>query len=366
MANKYQIPPYAYYMAKVLHSTVPVWIGLSHIETALLRREMENPDLDRPVYVGAMPRSGSTVTLEMLSEHPDLGTNYYRDLPIPWLPYFWNWLVQRLPLPAEEPTERIHRDRLLVTNESPEAVEEIIWMRFFTHLHDESANSVLDAQVSNPHFERFYGRYVRKLPLSRSAGRYLAKNNYNATRLKYIQHLFPQARFVLTARHPLNHIASLMKQDRILGQEQQSAQVHFMTQLMGHYEFGQDRRCVNVGDAALVAEVNRLWQEGRAARGWGLYWSQMYGFLLDQLETDVELRQACLIVRYEDLCRHSGETIDRILAHCDLPAAPFAAARAKYIRKLELPGYYQPDFSPQERQDIEETTQAVAARLGYS
>lgn len=365
MANKYRIPAYAYYLTKALHTATPLWIGLSQVETALLRRKLTNPDFDRPVYVGAMPRSGSTITLEMLAEHPDLGTNFYRDLPMPWLPYFWHWLAQRLPLPAEEPTERIHKDRLLVTNDSPEAVEEVVWMRFFSHLHNEAVNNTLDGTVSYPRFEKFYGQYVKKLTLSRGAKRYLAKNNYNATRLKYIQRLFPQARFLLTVRHPLNHIASLMKQDRVLGEEQKSSQVHFMTRLMGHYEFGQDRRCVNVGDNALVAEVNRLWRDGRAARGWGMYWSHTYDYLLDQVEADAELRQACMVVRYEDLCQRSGETIDRILAHCDLPAAPFAVARAKYMQKLALPDYYQPSFSAQERQDIAETTQATAARLGY-
>ena len=47
------------------------------------------------------------------------------------------------------PAERAHKDRILVTPDSPEAMEEVLWMRFFPAVHDEAASQVLDAATSN-------------------------------------------------------------------------------------------------------------------------------------------------------------------------------------------------------------------------
>ena len=48
------------------------------------------------------------------------------------------------------------------------------------------------------------------------ASRYAAKNNYNLTRMEYLLKVNPGAKFLLYIRNPVNHIASLMKQHRLL------------------------------------------------------------------------------------------------------------------------------------------------------
>src|SRR4029077_17446890 len=96
-----------------------------------------------------------------------------------------------------EAAQRTHRDGIFVTPESPEAMEEVLWMAFFPQIHKPEACNVLDRNTSNPSFEQFYRDHLRKLLLVRGGKRYVSKANYNVTRLEYLHRLFPDARFVI-------------------------------------------------------------------------------------------------------------------------------------------------------------------------
>src|SRR3546814_18222232 len=93
---------------------------------------------------------------------------------------------------------------------------------------------------------------MRKLLWVRRRPRYLAKANYNGTRMEYLLKLFPDARFVLPLRDPAAHIASLMKQQRLFceGERRHPAALEHMRRI-GHFEFGIDRRPIHVGDGAI-------------------------------------------------------------------------------------------------------------------
>ena len=185
---------------------------LGNLETRLLRDEIEGIEIDRPIFIAGLARSGSTILLECLAEHPDAATHRYRDYPGVMAPIAWSRLTDRLLAGREVRAERAHADGIEVTPESPEAIEEMIWMAFFEGLHDPSRSSVLDETTANPAFAAFYREHVRKLLWLRAGRRYVSKGNYNLTRLAYLQQLFPDARFVVPVREPLWHVASLMKQ----------------------------------------------------------------------------------------------------------------------------------------------------------
>ena len=118
---------------------------LAQLETASVRDAIDGVAVDRPVYVCGMARSGSTVLLEMLAGVPGFVSLRYSDYPCHWLPYWWNALRRRLPLPAAVPAERAHRDRLQVSADSPEAFEENYWQAFFPGRHDEALDQTLVA-----------------------------------------------------------------------------------------------------------------------------------------------------------------------------------------------------------------------------
>ena len=155
----------------------------------------------------------------------------------------------------------------------------------------------------------------------RGRRRYVAKGNYNVTRIGYLAKLFPDARFVIPVRDPVWHIASLMKQHRLFldGQRDNPAARRHLRRV-GHFEFGEDRRPIRIGDGATTAEIVALWQAGEEVRGWARYWAQIHHHIADLMERRRDLRPAIRIVRYEDLCASPQATLRAVLDHCALPA----------------------------------------------
>jgi hypothetical protein len=238
-------------------------------------------------------------------------------------------------------------------------------MAFFPEIHAPERTSVLDARTSHPAFERFYRDHIRKLLRVRGGSRYLAKGNYNVTRLEYLLELFPDARFVVPVREPRWHIASLMKQHKLFcegGRANPESVRHL--QRVGHFEFGLDRRPINAGDRAAVQEVMACWAAGAEVEGWARYWSHVYGYVADRLEASPKLRAATLVVRYEDLCRAPQATLAAVLEHCRLALAEDDLAGLAGM--LHFPTYYEPRFAPDELALIDRHTRASALRLGVA
>ncbi|MBV8722005.1 MAG: sulfotransferase, partial [Candidatus Eremiobacteraeota bacterium] len=196
--------------------------------------------------------------------------------------------------------------------------------------------------------------------------RYASKAIMCVIRMQYIQRIFPDARFFLYVRNPIDHVASLLKQDRIWDEiDQNDPRQIEIIELTGHHEFGKRQILANLGDAATVREIRELMSQGHTVRARARYWAYVYRFVLDQLAADPDLASAVCVVRYEDLCGNSLETIDRIVSHIELPTEPFAATRAAYAEKLSLPDYYRPNFDAAELGDIVDVTHGVASQFGY-
>lgn len=342
-----------------------LWIRFGNWETRLVAEAISNVRIDRPIYVTGLARAGSTILLELLAEIKGAVTHKYKDYPPVFTPYFWNWFLNQVPAEKPQAVERTHRDGIMVTPESPEAFEEVLWMAFFPQLHDATISSVLGAHTSNPQFEAFYRDHIRKLIAIRGGKHYLSKGNYNVTRLEYLLKIFPNARFVIPVREPSWHIASLMKQHKLLceGERRNPRALEHMRRV-GHFEFGLDRRPINVGDRAAADQVILLWESGNEVEGWARYWSQIYGFVADRLDANPQLRDASLIVRFEDMCRATEQTIRSIFKHCDVHDAETLVAR--WTPRIHSPSYYEPSFSQEEFAIIDRLTQPVSNRFGYS
>ncbi|MFY9719334.1 MAG: sulfotransferase [Candidatus Cybelea sp.] len=365
--QKFSVPGPFYWSVRGVHAAAPLFVALGNLESKMLEGRIAGQVIDRPVYICGLPRAGTTITLQMLSEHPDVVTHKYADFLMPYMPYVWNQVFPRIPVNAmRKPVPRIHRDRIEVTRDSAEMGEEILWEHFFPFIHDEKAYSVLDNTTSNPAFERFYADHLRKLELVRGRSRYVSKAIMCVVRMKYLQRIFPDARFLLYIRNPIDHVASIIKQDRIWAElERDEPRQIEIIELTGHHEFGPHQVMANVGNADALREIRRLFDAGQVVQSRARYWAYVYGFVAKQLQDDPQLAQRVCIVRYEDLCSDSLATIDRILEHTGLPAAPFAASREAFGKKLSFPDYYKPKFSAEELADINAVTGGVAEYFGY-
>ena len=338
------------------------WRALGNLETRLLAKRLRAVPIDRPVFIAGLARSGTTALLRKLCEVPAFASHRYGDFPFLFTPYSWSRLRRLGPARPQPQRERMHKDGILVTDESPEAMEEVLWMAFFPHLHDPARSNLLDASIDEPVFESFLADHIRKLVLVRGAQRYLSKNNYNVSRLGYLSRIFPDARFLLPVRHPVAHVASLAKQHALFCTIQQgNPAAREQLRMRGHFEFGLDRRPINPGDHDTIAAIESCWRRGEEVRGWAKYWALLYGHIADRLDGDAELAARSRLIRYEDLCDRAVDTMADICRHIGLPASE----APQLAQGLRQPDYYTTDFTDEERCAIAQETAAVAARLGY-
>lgn len=357
--------PYAeHLLAGIVHNARPLWKLFGKIESDSNRQQIESTPIDRPIYIAGLARSGSTVLLEMLATHTDMVTHQYRDFLTIFTPYWFARASQRFTASSNEPVERSHGDRVMVTPESPEAMEEMIWMTFFPNLHDPTQSNVLDGETKHDEFSQFYRDHIRKLLIARDGKRYASKGNYNTTRLEFIDQLVPDARFVIPIRDPVDHIASLQKQHQLLSQaaKQHRRSVTYLNRV-GHFEFGVNRRPVHTGNDDVTRSVLACWNNTDEVRGWACYWSSIYGYVADLLDRNPAIRERTIVVRYEELCDESEDVLPRIFDHCQLRRSH--SIIDAYSDKLSKPTYYDHEFTDQQKQVIESETAEVAARFGY-
>jgi hypothetical protein len=360
--SPFYVPAVIHLLGGWVHRHREFWLGLGRLETSLLARELRTIPIAMPVYVCGLARSGSTVLHEVVASHRGVATHLVKDYPLVFTPYWWRRATARLrPKP---PRERAHQDRVMITSDSPEALEEMLWMAFFPRCHDPSVDNRFGAENHYPAFETFYRAHIRKLLLADRAARYVAKANYHVARLPYLLRLFPDAKFILPVRAPVSHIASLVRQHRWFsaGERKHPRALAYM-QRSGHYEFGLDRRPMNLGDPQQVRGIVEAWAAGEEIRGWARYWDMVHGHLARLLAADARVRAAALVVRYEAFCDAPVETIRAVLHHCVLPDAdPVVDRFAPGIRR---PEYYQISFSAQELAVIREETAPAASLWGY-
>ena len=312
--SPFSVPPVLDVLGGLAHRFRRLWIGFGNLESLVLSPLTSQYPVTKPIYVSGLARSGSTLLHEVLCSHPGVATHRLKDYPFISTPYWWRRATAMTR--ATEARERPHRDKMMITIESPDALEEMLWMAFFPRCHDPNVDNRLDSHARHPEFETYYLNHLRKLLLAEEATRYAAKANYHVARLPYLLRLFPDAKFVIPFRAPVGHIASLVRQHAWFSQgHRQSPKSLAYMQRSGHFEFGLDRRAINLGDGNRVKEIQDAWSGGQEIRGWSLYWDMVYRSLADLLDSNEILRTASIVVRFEDLCDRPAEELTRILKH---------------------------------------------------
>jgi hypothetical protein len=340
----------------------PLLRNLGELETDVLGRRLEPVKIQAPVFVTGLARSGTTMMLTLLSQAEGVATHRYRDFPFLFTPVAWNWFQDRMGQGPGEAVERPHRDRIRITKESAEAFEEPLWQAYFPWAHDAQRLHLVGPETSNPEFAVAFRQHLRKILWLRGGKRYVSKGNYNVARIGYLAGLFPDARFVVPVREPVAHVRSLVEQHALFCRyAADDARVPEYLAAAGHYEFGPQRRPVNL-DPARLGHIEQAWRSGDDWRGYARQWAQVYAHV-DALRRRPRLAERIFVVRYEDACAEPQALVQRLLAFCGLadPAGRVAAAAATLS-------------APPEKGEVEEAclravweeAGEVALRYGYA
>lgn len=152
-------------------------VGVPTVAAATARPQRP-PRLDRPVFIMAAPRSGSTLLFETLACTPQLWTVGGEA----------HWLVEGF-------------DHL-----SPGApgIDD-------NRIDARHADEAVGAEVRRRLLERLQGPQQQPLPAAAEAVRMLEKTPKNALRIPFFARLFPDARFVFLWRDPRENLSSIIE-----------------------------------------------------------------------------------------------------------------------------------------------------------
>ena len=146
--------------------------------------------------------------------------------------------------------------------------------------------------------------------------------------------------------------------------EQNAPMIQDWMEILGHFEFGYKRICINVNNSNQIDLISDLWQDKSTyVKGWAYYWNSIYSYIADLLEKNSNVRNATYLVKYDELCEKPSEIIDEILKHTELTLKDYKDVREFYVQNLHKPTYYSHNFTENDLQEINEITRETVARF---
>ena len=194
--------------------------ALADVEETLYGDAFEGISAEEPVFITALPRSGTTILLRLLWQTGRFASHTYQDMPFVLSPLLWSRYTSQFGGKVEA-TERAHADGLEVSGRSPEAFEEMVWKQFWPFHYREDRIQPWRPDDKNREFESFFDRHMRKVIAARRDGeiegqsetlRYLSKNNLNIARLAAPPKPLHRGTILVPFRDPVQQAASMLRQ----------------------------------------------------------------------------------------------------------------------------------------------------------
>lgn len=277
------------WLHQIAFSTGPIQASVSDMEDRIYAKQLQDIGAERPVFITALPRAGTTVLLNLFARSGEFATHTYRDMPFVLCPMFWQKFSSSFQQ-DDRPRERAHGDGVNISLQSPEAFEEIIWRLFWK---DHYREDCIEPWTSggNEEFLDFLTSHMRKIIAVRrqqgeSIKRYASKNNGNIARLAVLREMLPDSTIIIPFRDPIQHAASLLKQhQRFLAMHSEDRFSARYMEGVGHYDFGDNFKPVNF-DGWLNSDRR---PDATELGFWVEYWIAGYGHILNSTERPVYL-----------------------------------------------------------------------------
>jgi len=217
---------YSFFQKKLHHLILGNKIinkSLFEIEKILFAKKLNNFQNHKHVFITGLPRSGTTALLEFLFKTKKYASLTYKDMPFILSPNLFSKLTRFQEIKLKE---RIHKDGIMYNLDSPEAFDDIFFQNF-------SAEEIKDNLII--YISLVLKKYNKEL--------YLSKNNNNYKRIRVIQSILPNTKFIIPFRNPLQHANSLFIQHQhfCLIQKKDKFILDYMNYL-GHFEFGLNHK----------------------------------------------------------------------------------------------------------------------------
>lgn len=251
-------------------------------------------------FVTGLARSGTTQLLNSLYNTGLFSSYTYSDMPFIFSPNIWNKLSSFFKKKINEKTERAHRDGIQIDINSPEALEEPIWM--FIKENEYIFNNFVQSHNLTRENIKFYKQLINLIKIKNKKKRYLSKNNFNILRLKSLIEFFPDSNFFIIFRSPLEQSYSLHKQHINFKKLQTENKfiLEYMN-LLGHFDFGLNHKCYSFGNNKIEFNPNSL-------NYWLKIWIDVYEYA-SKLKDNKNIHFIC----YETLCEKKEKYFEKFI-----------------------------------------------------
>lgn len=352
------------WLDQVLHKVAFKGIGIqkeiADLEDRLFGRNLENISIKKPVFITSLPRAGTTLLLEVLSEVSTFASHTYRDMPFVLCPILGE-KITKIFRQESKSQERAHKDGVSIGFDSPEALEEVIWMTFWTKKYSQSQIEPWSQVDRQPEFEKFFHNHMRKIIAVRSMSvkghesstRYISKNNANIARLSLLPVLFPDCRIVIPIRNPWDHISSLRHQHKRFTKIHAADSFSLLyMEWLGHFEFGEKLRPINfnnwIESSTDLDPLNETF--------WLTYWVETYEAILASSNSNMH---------FFDYDRACADPEQRLKLLADVLELKNPMELLVQTRRFRAPTAYQKsteDMSTPLHKRVQETYHAMVAR----
>jgi hypothetical protein len=322
--NRYS--PADRWLHQIAFATAPVQVAMARAEERVYRRRLAAVRVERPVFITALPRAGTTLLLNLCATGTEFVTHTYRQMPFVLTPLWWESFSRRFRV-EDAPRERAHGDGLLVSADSPEALEEMLWLTYWPEHYRVDRIVPWTSGEASEGFLPFFTGHMRKLAAlaPEPAGvvrRYLSKNNGNVARISWLAQALPEARFVVPFRPPLQHAASLRRQHlNFLAIHERDPFARQYMAGIGHFDFGANLRPIDFG-----GWVGQGQNDPAGLDFWLRYWIATYREVLAQVGTRVRL------VDFDRLCTEPAQELGRVTEFLEVQDGNAVLANARDVR----------------------------------
>lgn len=333
--------------------------SLSRIEDSGFDKAHADITAADPIFITSLPRAGTTMFLEIVAGAPGFVSHTYRDMPFLLCPLTWNWVSRRFRKHAEA-RERAHGDGMLVSYESVEAFEEILWRAFWPEHFERTLIRpwAPEDEDEDGEFATFLRQHMRKIiGLGRRRARfvaprrYVSKNNTNIARLGWLERHFPDATILIPYRDPASHTASLARQHfHFLKAHAGDPFVLRYMETIGHLEFGKALRPINFdGWLASVSDLDPTKPDF-----WAEYWIVAFGAVLRTAGP------RAVIFSYDRLCAAPTAGLEALEAQIGVEAGALKESASRF----RAPTAHGPatDIAPDRAKRLRETLARLDAR----
>jgi Sulfotransferase family len=263
------------------------------LEEGLYGGGLANIKITKPIFVVGCHRSGTTVLYEALAKHPDLVFLSNASALLPRIPILSNAVADLFGLDEVE-QERFLKDGIPFTPATPsEAIR--IWELYAP----EGGDYCLDEHFSNPKMEEYLIHTIKKHLKYFNKTRFINKNPDNSVRMRYLNKLFPDAKFINIIRDGRAVCSSLMKVREIAEEF-----------------FGSEHRHATSGVKVKAwADIEETWKTDPAS-SIGLLWKEV----VETIERDKEAisPERYLELRFEDFVTEPFNYLEKMVHFCDL------------------------------------------------